>query len=98
MGSHQVPSAGTYFTIQSRSGLHAKLTQTANNFTDSLEILLDAYEQIGEHLPLLQEYEALFHHSPHMIQSLELMYIDILQFHQDAMRFFSGKRKSTPTV
>ena len=56
-------------------------------------MLLDAYEQIGEHLPLLQEYEALFHHSPHMVQSLELMYMDILEFHQDAMRFFSGKCK-----
>jgi len=67
--------------------------QTASNFTDSFEMLLDAYEQIGEHLPLLQEYEALFHHSPHMVQSLELMYMDILEFHQDAMRFFSGKRK-----
>jgi hypothetical protein len=54
---------------------------------------LDAYEQIGEQLPLLQEYEALFHHNPHMLQALELMYIDILNFHQDALRFFSGKRK-----
>jgi hypothetical protein len=71
----------------------ADASQTASNFTESLEILLDAYEQIGEQLPLLQEYESLFDHSPHMLQALELMYIDILDFHQDALRFFSGKRK-----
>ncbi|KAF2680197.1 C2H2 domain-containing protein [Lentithecium fluviatile CBS 122367] len=67
------------------------LLLTASNFTDSFDVLLDAYEQIGEQLPLLQEYEDLFHHSPHMIQALVLMYIDILEFHQNAIRFFSGK-------
>jgi hypothetical protein len=69
------------------------LYQTASTFADSFEILLDAYEQIGERLPLLSEYESLFHTSPHMINALELMYIDILDFHQQAMKFFSGKRK-----
>jgi hypothetical protein len=28
-----------------------------------------------------------------MIKALELMYIDILKFHQHAMKFFTGKRK-----
>lgn len=71
------------------------MLQTASNFVDSWETLLDAYQQIGEQLPLLQEYESLFHSSPHMIQVLELIYIDILDFHQQAMRYFSGKCKYT---
>lgn len=60
---------------------------------DSFEALLDAYEQIGEHMPMLQEYEQLFHENPHLVEALELMYIDILEFHHQAMQFFSGKRK-----
>lgn len=66
-------------------------SQTASNFVDSFDTLLDAYEQIGEQLPLLAEYESLFHESPHMLEALELMYIDILEFHQHALRFYSGK-------
>lgn len=63
--------------------------------TDSFETLLEAYYEIGEQLPLLQEYENLFNENPYMVQALELMYIDILEFHQQAMRFFSGSRKLT---
>ncbi|KAF1946974.1 C2H2 domain-containing protein [Clathrospora elynae] len=67
------------------------LLLTASTFADSFETLLDAYEQIGEQLPLLSEYESMFHSSPHMINALALMYIDILDFHQQAMKFFAGK-------
>ncbi|KAJ4302641.1 hypothetical protein N0V90_001530 [Kalmusia sp. IMI 367209] len=68
------------------------LLLTASTVSDSFETLLDAYYQIGEQLPLLQEYERLFEENPYMVQALELMYIDILDFHQQAMRFFSGGR------
>jgi len=57
---------------------------------------LDAYYQIGEQLPLLQEYEDMFDGNPHMVLALESMYIDILEFHQQAMRFFSGGRRCSP--
>ncbi|KAH7122481.1 C2H2 domain-containing protein [Dendryphion nanum] len=66
------------------------LLLTAHTFAESFEVLLDAYERIGEQLPLLADYEALFSNSPRMLNVLELMYMDILTFHQDAMRFFSG--------
>ncbi|KAF1974533.1 C2H2 domain-containing protein, partial [Bimuria novae-zelandiae CBS 107.79] len=68
------------------------LLLTASTLSESFETLLDAYSQIGEHLPLLQEYESLFNENPYMIQALELMYIDILDFHQQSMKFFSGSR------
>jgi hypothetical protein len=60
-------------------------------------MILEAYEQIGEHLPLLMEYESLFHANPHMVKALEMMYIDILDFHQHAIRFVSGKCKQSLT-
>jgi hypothetical protein len=60
--------------------------------------LLEAYENIGEQLPLLSEYETVFRENPHMIHALEMMYIDILEFHQHALRFFSGKGSQTKDV
>lgn len=70
------------------------LQQTASTVADSFETLLEAYHEIGEQLPLLQEYEELFKDNPYMIQALESMYIDILEFHQQAIRFFSGSSMS----
>ncbi|CAN9394852.1 unnamed protein product [Alternaria alternata] len=67
------------------------LLLTASTFADSFDSLLDAYERIGEQLPLLAEYHSLFSESPHMIDALELIYIDILDFHQQACKFFSGR-------
>lgn len=65
--------------------------QTASNWADSFEVLLEAYEQIGEQLPLLAKYESMFAQNPRMIDVLALMYMDILEFHEHALRFFSGK-------
>jgi hypothetical protein len=59
----------------------------------SFETLLDAYEQIGEHVLLLAEYEKLFTFNPLMVVALERIYLDILEFHEHAVRFFSKKRK-----
>ncbi|RYN73552.1 hypothetical protein AA0120_g12593 [Alternaria tenuissima] len=67
------------------------LLLTASTFADSFDSLLDAYERIGEQLPLLAEYHSLFSNSPHMVDALELIYIDILDFHQQACKFFSGR-------
>lgn len=53
---------------------------------DAFETLLEAYQQIGEHMPLLKQYEELFHHSPHMQAVLSLIYIDILEFHRYSVR------------
>ncbi|KAH7348115.1 C2H2 domain-containing protein [Pyrenochaeta sp. MPI-SDFR-AT-0127] len=67
------------------------LLVTASTFTESFEALLNAYERIGEQLPLLSEYESLFRQNRYMVSALEMIYIDILDFHQQAMKFFSGR-------
>ncbi|KAH7333141.1 hypothetical protein BKA65DRAFT_40515 [Rhexocercosporidium sp. MPI-PUGE-AT-0058] len=64
---------------------------TANTWADSFEILLDAYGQLGEHIPLLEQYHSLFGSSTEMQTVLVMMYKDILSFHKEATRFFSGK-------
>jgi hypothetical protein len=68
----------------------ANLCKTGSVYVDSFEDLLEAYELIGEQLPLLLEREALFRHHPYMAKALESIYMDILEFHQQALRFFSG--------
>jgi hypothetical protein len=57
---------------------------------DSFENLLDAYELIGEQLPLLFERESLVRRNAHMEKALESIYMDILKFHRQALRFFQG--------
>ena len=69
--------------------LIASYVQIASTWTDALEILLDAYEQIGEQIPLLQQFHALFKENEHMQRVLALMYSDIIDFHQRAVRMFS---------
>ncbi|KAH8733175.1 hypothetical protein GQ44DRAFT_821389 [Phaeosphaeriaceae sp. PMI808] len=68
------------------------LLLTASVFTDTFETLLEAYEQIGEQLPLLPEYESLFGDNQHLADALQWIFIDILTFHQHAIRFFQGKK------
>jgi hypothetical protein len=47
--------------------------------------------QIGEVLPLLEQYKALFNHRVEFREVLALMYEDILEFHKGALRYFSGR-------
>lgn len=54
------------------------LLQVASTWAESFDTILDAYQQIGEQIPLLQQYQALFDHSPHMQRVLEMIYTDIL--------------------
>lgn len=67
------------------------LLQVASTWSDSFDILLDAYEQIGKEIPLLEQYKAVFENDPHMVKVLGFIYKDILDFHKRAIRFFSGR-------
>lgn len=64
------------------------LLQMSSTWANSLDRILDAYEQIGEALPLLKQYESLFIQHPEMQKVLVLIYKDILEFHTPAIRFF----------
>ena len=63
--------------------------QIASTWVESFDVLLDAYEEIGENLPQLVKYGELFNRHAHMWKVLELIYGDILEFHRRALRFFS---------
>jgi hypothetical protein len=57
---------------------------------EDFDLLLDAYQEIGEHIPFLEQYEYLFKQDA-MKRVLALMYADIIEFHARAYRYFVGK-------
>ncbi|KAF2686439.1 ankyrin [Lentithecium fluviatile CBS 122367] len=60
----------------------------AGAYSDALNTLLDAYQEVGENMPLLMQYEALVSQSPSLQEILGLIYKDILTFHGKAMKHF----------
>jgi len=68
--------------------------QVASTWTESFDTLLDAYKQLAENIPLLAQYQHMFQSDPRMASILAIMYEDILEFHQVALRVF--KQSSMP--
>ena len=68
--------------------------QIASAYAEAFDALLDdAYQQIGESLPLLSQYQALFQRNPSMRKVLALIYNDILEFHKKALKDFRQRSK-----
>lgn len=68
----------------------------AKTWTDSLDLLLSAYEQIGETIPQLLQYDKLFVQNPAMQRVLGLLYKDILEFHRRALVVFKRRCEDQP--
>lgn len=64
------------------------LLQVACSWADSFDTLLEAYRQIAENMPLLQQYRTLFEKNHHMVLVLEMIYKSILEFHLSALAVF----------
>ncbi|KAF2815322.1 uncharacterized protein BDZ99DRAFT_516056 [Mytilinidion resinicola] len=60
----------------------------AGSYSEALNTLLDAYQEIGDHVPLLEQYESLIRNSPYLQDIVGLIYKDILNFHRKAMKHF----------
>ncbi|KAK6857173.1 hypothetical protein PG995_007360 [Apiospora arundinis] len=60
----------------------------ASTRVQTLELLLDTYAEIGEVIPSLWQYEALFKEAPAVLEVLEKYFCDILEFHRNAMDVF----------
>ena len=58
---------------------------------DEFDALVQAYEQLGEALPLVLAYRELFIGEPRMAEALALLYEDILEFHRRALRIFQSR-------
>lgn len=64
----------------------------ANVYTGAFTTILEIYESIGQEMPLLEQYQDLFHKNDKMRQALEHMFESIFEFHLRALRFFKGNK------
>ncbi|KAH6670655.1 hypothetical protein B0J14DRAFT_100518 [Halenospora varia] len=62
--------------------------QIASKLNEAFDALLDAYEKIGDSLPILSKVDELFCSHPHVKQVLANIFEDILDFHKRAIVFF----------
>ena len=81
-----------------KSIISTESSQIASAYTEAFDALLDAYQQIGESLPLLSQYQALFQRNPSMRKVLVLIYNDILEFHKKALKYFRQRSKFIKTT
>jgi len=94
-GSDQVSPAGT--PIELRCHDHDRITnlkiKAAGNATDVFDIILDAYESLGESMPLLVRHHKILDQAP-MTKVLGQIFQDISEFHREAMKLFKGRGKN----
>ncbi|KAK7999487.1 hypothetical protein PG990_012087 [Apiospora arundinis] len=64
------------------------LLQATSAHDEAFCELLDAYESVGEAIPLLLQYQDLFRAEQHMIQVLTQMYEDIAKFQAIILHYF----------
>jgi hypothetical protein len=69
--------------------------KAAGNATDVFDIILDAYESLGESMPLLARHHKILDQAP-MTKVLGQIFQDISEFHREAMKLFKrlGKNPS----
>ncbi|KAK0716576.1 hypothetical protein B0T21DRAFT_296583 [Apiosordaria backusii] len=64
---------------------------TASSFNEAFDSLLNAYQDIWEQLPLLEEYASALESRPHLRTVLMWIYKDILEFHREAIAYFKHR-------
>lgn len=58
-------------------------------------MLLDAYQEIGDHMPLLAQYESLVAENTYLREIIGMIYTDIMNFHRKAIRHFRQRGMTT---
>ncbi|KAK0701292.1 hypothetical protein B0H67DRAFT_558761 [Lasiosphaeris hirsuta] len=64
------------------------LLQIGSSLSEAFTELLSVYENLGEELPLLGQYELLFSQSGDMRRALSHLYKGVLDFHKRALKYF----------
>jgi hypothetical protein len=72
------------------------MLKVASTWADSFDTLLGAYQQLAESIPLFAQYHSLFKSNPQMTSVLAVIYEDILEFHQAALRVFKQPSMRLP--
>ncbi|KAH5050480.1 hypothetical protein HBH96_186180 [Parastagonospora nodorum] len=72
-------------------GPMAYLLTTSSCYTDTFHELLDAYEQIAENFPSTPVFNPQTQDSRYMIEIFVMVYLEVLQFHQEMLRIMNGR-------
>lgn len=59
-------------------------------------MVLDAWEKIGEELPLFIDYQDIFRKDVSVQEILVKIFADVLEFHHHAIKFFTGRGIGDP--
>ncbi|KAK0714474.1 hypothetical protein B0H67DRAFT_489845, partial [Lasiosphaeris hirsuta] len=80
------------------SGLLAFVWVITKNYVKAFDALLDKYEDMGEQLEVLAQHRTLFDttDNAHLKTVLEMIYMDILDFHAKALSYFRQKSMHFP--
>ena len=69
--------------------------QSTQDFTDPLHCVLDAYQAIGDQIPICTSFQHLFTSKPHTKDILVTLYKDILEFHRMTIGHFKQRSKQS---
>lgn len=70
--------------------LTLNMNKVARTYTESLDRLLDAYEEIGDAIPGLLAYRSMLEKHPPLAHVLHDYYSDVLRFHEAALAVFTA--------
>lgn len=87
-GACQVLVTGMAFSWIGNTSATASCEQEISVHDGAFYKLLNAYERMGDSLPLLLQYQDIFLATPHMIQVLVTIYEDILKIQRIILRYF----------
>lgn len=65
-----------------------RMFEVASSFPKAFDDLLEAYEQLGEAIPSLEQKQWVFEVHPQLLKILELIYSDLLDFHERGLAIF----------
>jgi hypothetical protein len=71
--------------------------KSTSSWPKAFNILLDAYQQLAENLPMLEQYESFFITGSETPIVLALIYEEVLKFHLAACKLFAMRGK-TPHI
>ena len=69
------------------------MLEVAHAMPKAFDNLLEAYEQLGEATPSLGQKQKVFEVHPRLIKIVELMYADLLEFHEHGIAIFDRPSK-----
>ncbi|KAL2820837.1 hypothetical protein BDW59DRAFT_150618 [Aspergillus cavernicola] len=67
------------------------LLQISRGHSDLLDAILSAYERLGDELPILSDHLEIFTYNVGLQRVLARLFEDIMEFHENAMRLYSGR-------